>query len=200
MKEAHYHYAIHPFGVSYENRTHDSGITIRGFATKLTTPYRNTLKSAARKALYPQWSMTRPNVFLYGNHFGTLTPVFLNLLQLTQYTLQRRPWYLSRLLFTLWLLLSTWFCYHIETHYLVLTYSVGLSPATVIMCFNIIHHRKTHSVLIRHLQESNLLPQILGLYQRTNALGLNVFIYSYHIETHCLSSLCTLLHDRLHFV
>ena len=31
------------------------------------------------------------SMFLYGNHFGTLTPVFLNLLQLTQYTLQRRP-------------------------------------------------------------------------------------------------------------
>ena len=31
-----------------------------------TLPYRNTLKSAARKALYPQWSMTRPSVFLYG--------------------------------------------------------------------------------------------------------------------------------------
>ena len=31
------------FGVSYENRTHDSGITTRGFATKLTSPYRNTL-------------------------------------------------------------------------------------------------------------------------------------------------------------
>ena len=116
------------------------------------------------------------SMFLYGNHFGTLTPVFLNLLQLTQYTLQRRPWYLSRLLFTLWLLLSTWFCYHrkthyaltiklttsndvmvivmglnhrlsmfiysyhIETHYLVLTYSVGLSPATVVMCFNMRTH------------------------------------------------------------
>ena len=31
-----------------------------------TLPYKNTLKSAARKALYPRWSMTRPNVFLYG--------------------------------------------------------------------------------------------------------------------------------------
>jgi hypothetical protein len=30
-------------GVSNENRTHDSGITTRGFATKLWTPYRNTL-------------------------------------------------------------------------------------------------------------------------------------------------------------
>ena len=29
-------------GVSYENRTRDSGITTRGFATKLTSPYRNT--------------------------------------------------------------------------------------------------------------------------------------------------------------
>ena len=77
------------------------------------------------------------------------------------------------------------YSYHIETHYLVLTYSVGLSPATVIMCFNIIHHRKTHSVLIRHLQESNLLPQILGLYQRTNALGLNVFIYDKIVNRIC---------------
>jgi len=30
-----------------------------------------------------------------------------------------------------------WFSnYHIETHYLVLTYSVGLSPAIVAICFN----------------------------------------------------------------
>jgi len=28
-------------------------------------PYKNTLKSAARKALYPLWSMTSPSVFLY---------------------------------------------------------------------------------------------------------------------------------------
>ena len=82
------------------------------------------------------------------------------------------------------------YSYHIETHYLVLTYSVGLSPATVIMCFNIIHHRKTHSVLIRHLQESNLLPQILGLYQRTNALGLNVFIYD-----EIVNRICTCAHS-----
>ena len=31
-----------------------------------TLPYKNTLKSAARKALYPRWSMTRPSVFIYG--------------------------------------------------------------------------------------------------------------------------------------
>ena len=31
------------FGVSNENRTRDSGITTRGFATKLWTPYVNTL-------------------------------------------------------------------------------------------------------------------------------------------------------------
>ena len=48
------------------------------------------------------------------------------------------------------------------------------------------YHRKTHSVLIRHLQESNLLPQILGLYQRTNALGLNVFIYGRGTENRTL--------------
>ena len=30
-------------GVSNENRTHDSGITTRGFTTKLWTPYGNTL-------------------------------------------------------------------------------------------------------------------------------------------------------------
>ena len=29
---------LHHHGVSYENRTHDSGITTRGFATKLTSP------------------------------------------------------------------------------------------------------------------------------------------------------------------
>ena len=34
---------LHHLGVSNENRTHDSGITTRGFATKLWTPYRNTL-------------------------------------------------------------------------------------------------------------------------------------------------------------
>ena len=45
------------------------------------------------------------------------------------------------------------------------------------------HHRKTHSVLIRHLQESNLPPRDTGLDHQTTALGLNVFIYSYHIET-----------------
>ena len=32
-------------------------------------------RSAARKALYPQWSMTRPNVFLYGVPTGIRTPV-----------------------------------------------------------------------------------------------------------------------------
>ena len=53
MKEAHYHYAIHPTGVSYEDRTHDSGITTRGFATKLTSPYVNTLDEAI---LWPQVS------------------------------------------------------------------------------------------------------------------------------------------------
>ena len=34
---------LHHLGVSNENRTHDSGITTRGFATKLWTPYGNTL-------------------------------------------------------------------------------------------------------------------------------------------------------------
>ena len=33
---------LHHLGVSNENRTHDSGITTRGFATKLWTPYGNT--------------------------------------------------------------------------------------------------------------------------------------------------------------
>ena len=32
-------------------------------------------RSAARKALYPQWSMTRPNVFLYGDATGNRTPL-----------------------------------------------------------------------------------------------------------------------------
>lgn len=44
---AHPSTPYHP-GVSYENRTHDSGITTRGFATKLTSPYVNTLTSVAR--------------------------------------------------------------------------------------------------------------------------------------------------------
>ena len=95
MKEAHYHYAIHPFGVSYENRTHDSGITIRGFATKLTTPYRNTLKSAARKALYPQWSMTRPNVFLYGRGARERSEFYW--LKASYFTLKFHPRYLITL-------------------------------------------------------------------------------------------------------
>ena len=77
------------------------------------------------------------------------------------------------------------YSYHIETHYLVLTYSVGLSPATVIMCFNIIHHRKTHSVLIRHLQELNLPPRDTGLDHQTTALGLNVFIYDEIVNRNC---------------
>ena len=38
-------------GVSYEDRTHDSGITTRGFTTKLTSPYVNTLDEAT---LWPQ--------------------------------------------------------------------------------------------------------------------------------------------------
>ena len=43
-----YETATHPstsyhLGVSNENRTHDSGITTRGFTTKLWTPYGNTL-------------------------------------------------------------------------------------------------------------------------------------------------------------
>ena len=36
-------YNLNYLGVSNENRTRDSGITTRGFTTKLWTPYRNTL-------------------------------------------------------------------------------------------------------------------------------------------------------------
>ena len=38
-------------GVSNENRTHDSGITTRGFATKLWTPYRNTFGDMLKVSL-----------------------------------------------------------------------------------------------------------------------------------------------------
>ena len=37
-------------GVSNENRTRDSGITTRGFATKLWTPYRNTFNISSMLA------------------------------------------------------------------------------------------------------------------------------------------------------
>ncbi len=36
---AHPSTPYHHVGVSYENRTRDSGITTRGFTTKLTTPW-----------------------------------------------------------------------------------------------------------------------------------------------------------------
>ena len=53
------------FGVSYENRTHDSGITTRGFATKLTSPYGNTLacKTPIDSTGTP---LSMGNVFSYG--------------------------------------------------------------------------------------------------------------------------------------
>ena len=40
-----------------------------------TLPYRNTLKSAARKALYPRWLIARPSVLLYGRGTGTRTRI-----------------------------------------------------------------------------------------------------------------------------
>ena len=52
-------------GVSYENRTRDSGITTRGFTTKLTTPYGNTL--ACRTTTNPTGTpLLVGNVFSYG--------------------------------------------------------------------------------------------------------------------------------------
>ena len=62
--ESNSHYAAYtsPFltnwnipthGQKYEDRTHDSGITTRGFTTKLTSPYVNTLDEAT---LWPQVS------------------------------------------------------------------------------------------------------------------------------------------------
>ena len=50
-------------GEKYENRTRDSGITTRGFATKLISPYRNTLRGGV---LWRQSTKLIINVFLYG--------------------------------------------------------------------------------------------------------------------------------------
>ena len=52
-------------GVSYENRTHDSGITTRGFATKLTPPYRNT-PSSQTPTFHGRTNLLGTDVFLYG--------------------------------------------------------------------------------------------------------------------------------------
>ena len=57
-------------GVRYENRTHDSGITTRGFTTKLTAPYRNTLDLQLTSSDQPTFNLLRScvqfRVFLYG--------------------------------------------------------------------------------------------------------------------------------------
>ena len=57
-------------GVRYENRTRDSGITTRGFATKLTAPCRNTLDLRLPCSDQPTFNLQRScvqfRVFLYG--------------------------------------------------------------------------------------------------------------------------------------
>ena len=75
MKEAHYHYAIHPIGVSNENRTHDSGITTRGFATKLWTPYKNTPRSQTL-TFYGHTNLLGTDVFLYGRGTENRTLIY----------------------------------------------------------------------------------------------------------------------------
>ena len=56
--------------MQYENRTRDSGITTRGFATKLTAPYRNTLDLQPTCSDQPTFNLHRSCVqfrmFLYG--------------------------------------------------------------------------------------------------------------------------------------
>ena len=79
MKMLHYHFAILPmFGVSNENRTHDSGITTRGFTTKLWTPYRNTLLKLRTGGFEPLSAALRSRcpfqsgqcVFIWQTHCG----------------------------------------------------------------------------------------------------------------------------------
>ena len=60
-----------------------------------TLPYKNTLKSAARKALYPRWSMTRPNVFLYGRGARERSEFYW--LKASYFTLKFHPHYLITL-------------------------------------------------------------------------------------------------------
>ena len=52
-------------------------------------------RSAARKALYPQWSMTRPNVFLYGR--GTENRTLINRLKAYYFTVKLYPRHLITL-------------------------------------------------------------------------------------------------------
>jgi hypothetical protein len=59
--------------------------------------------------------------------------------------------------------------YHIETYYLVLTYGVGLSPATVVICFNMV-------------PDEGIEPPPLDY--KTRALPLCLIRQTYHIETH----------------
>ena len=58
--------SYHP-GVSNENRTRDSGITTRGFTTKLWTPYRNTLSGVRAQPVQPLYSKC---VFIWQTHCG----------------------------------------------------------------------------------------------------------------------------------
>ena len=82
-----------------EDREFPRAITPQhGCYLQITLPYKNTLMKSHLPSFMLGFNMRIKygsahcdNVFLYGNHFGTLTPVFLNFLRLTQYTLQRRP-------------------------------------------------------------------------------------------------------------
>ena len=82
-----------------EDREFPRAITPQhGCYLQITLPYKNTLMKSHLPSFMLGSNMRIKygsahcdNVFLYGNHFGTLTLVFLNFLRLTQYTLQRRP-------------------------------------------------------------------------------------------------------------
>jgi hypothetical protein len=66
-------------GVSYEDRTHDGGITTRGFTTKLTSPYS---KHTADRLTMTYWvycripSFISPHVFLYGRGTENRTLIY----------------------------------------------------------------------------------------------------------------------------
>jgi len=69
-------------GVRYQDRTGDSGITTRGFTTKLTAPYRNTLDLQPTCSDQPTFDLPRScvqfRVFLYGHietHSGRISQI-----------------------------------------------------------------------------------------------------------------------------
>jgi hypothetical protein len=66
-------------GVRYQDRTGDSGITTRGFTTKLTAPYRNTLDLQPTCGDQPTFNLHRScvqsRVFLHGASGRNQTPI-----------------------------------------------------------------------------------------------------------------------------